>query len=211
MTRPPPCRDHDPKRLAPDQEGAAQIDADQPVEVRRRGLEQRLLDQDAGVVDQDVEAAETGDAVSNMRQHLALVGDVGLHGEGPAPLRLRSRRPPLRSSPAARGPTTATCAPSAANASGDRPPDAARAAGDQSALALQRAASGHHLAAVDAVGLPGDARCVLGGEEQIEPATSSGSIRPGRAWAARMSPSIASSLAPARAETFSASVARRAS
>ena len=126
--------DHDPKRLAADQEDAAEIDADQPVEVRRRGLEKRLLDQDARIVDQDVEAAEAGDDGLHHSQHLAFVGHVGLHGERLAPLSCnlgdhrfgRLRRRPIRQR---------NLRALRRERRGDRPPDTARPAGHKSALA----------------------------------------------------------------------------
>ena len=58
MMRPAADLHHVADRLAPGHEGAAQIDRHQPVEIRGRGLEQRLLEDDAGVVHEDVEAAE---------------------------------------------------------------------------------------------------------------------------------------------------------
>jgi hypothetical protein len=74
---------HRAQRLAPDQEDAAQVDADQPVEVGGAGLEQRLLDQDAGVVDQKIETAEPRQHGIDHRQHLVLLGDVRLQCAGP--------------------------------------------------------------------------------------------------------------------------------
>ena len=84
MIRPLPSPGHQAKRLAPDQEGAAQVDPDQPVEVFSGRLEQRFFDQDAGIVDQDVEPAEALLDGLEQSQHLRLVGDVRLHREDAA-------------------------------------------------------------------------------------------------------------------------------
>ncbi len=81
MTRPLALAAHHPDRLAADQEHAAQVDADQPVEVGGAGLQQRLLDQDAGIVDQDVEPAEARQNSVEHRDDLGLVGDVDLGRE----------------------------------------------------------------------------------------------------------------------------------
>ena len=138
ITRPSPLPGHDAQRLAPDQERAAQIDPDQPVEIRRRGLEQRLLDQDAGVVDQDVETAERGERTLEHRQHRRLVGDVRAYGEGAAAagmdlgddrLDLGLRREIVHRHMGALG----------RKRERDRAADPARSAGDQRALAVERA------------------------------------------------------------------------
>jgi hypothetical protein len=81
---------HQVDGLAPDQKSAAQVDSNQPVKVLGGGLEQRLLDQNAGIVDQDVETAEASLDSLEQGEHLCLVGNVSPDGEGfPAPTRDR--------------------------------------------------------------------------------------------------------------------------
>jgi hypothetical protein len=140
ITRPPPPPDHDPQRLAPDQECAAQIDADHPVEILGRGFEQWLLDQDASVVDQDVEPAAAGKRGLHHLRHLALVGYISLHGESEAArgADLGDHRFDLR---CRRAVHHSHLRPVRRERQGDRSPNAARSARHQSAPALERA---HH-------------------------------------------------------------------
>ena len=59
------------------------LTADQPVELGGGGVEQRLLDQDAGIVDQDVEPPRRWQGGIEHGQDLGLVGNVGPTGECP--------------------------------------------------------------------------------------------------------------------------------
>jgi hypothetical protein len=65
-------------RLARAEEGAPEVDADHLVEVRGRELVRRLRDLDAGVVDQDVEAAELVERVLEHAHDVVFLGDIAL-------------------------------------------------------------------------------------------------------------------------------------
>ena len=101
MTRPARCRAIARSASRPTRKAPRRLTPISRSKSAARGLEQRLLDQDAGVVDQHVQPAEPGQHGVEQRQHLCLVGHVRPQREGP--LAGRSRRRPPRSSPAARG------------------------------------------------------------------------------------------------------------
>jgi hypothetical protein len=67
---------HQPDRLAADKEHAAQVHRHEPVEVLRRRLQQGLLDQDPGVVDQDVETFEPGFDLAQQPQDVVFAGHI---------------------------------------------------------------------------------------------------------------------------------------
>ena len=105
-----------------------------------RGLEQRLLEKDAGVVDQNVDAAAAGEDRLDHAQHLGLVGDIGLHGKRAATAARdlgRDRLDPIRRGAVRHGHLRSL----RCECQRDRPAYAARAARDQRTLALERA---HH-------------------------------------------------------------------
>ncbi len=69
------------KTGAADQKRAPQIDRDDAVELRRGGLKQRRLDQDAGIVDQHIYLSEALNGLGDHPLHRRLVGNIGFNGE----------------------------------------------------------------------------------------------------------------------------------
>lgn len=63
-------------------EGATQVDGHDRVPVADGHLEQHVVVDDAGVVDQDGGGAQFGDDLVDGRGHRIGVGDVGAHGDG---------------------------------------------------------------------------------------------------------------------------------
>ena len=72
MMTPPPLRDHQPRCGLGDDEGGSDIQPEQQVEGRLVDFEKGLRPVDAGIVDQNVEAAEAGEGVA----HRVRAGDV---------------------------------------------------------------------------------------------------------------------------------------
>src|SRR5205085_7703256 len=84
---------HVPRGRLREEEGAADVDAEEEVEVARAELERRLRLGEAGVVDEDVEPAERPDRLAREPVRHLRVGEVAVHPvDGPelveAPLRL---------------------------------------------------------------------------------------------------------------------------
>jgi hypothetical protein len=77
-----PLLDHDPGRLAGDQEAALGHDVVLQVPVALGGLQQRLGDGQASVVDHQVDPAKGQRRLLERRGHLGFVGDVDGHRHG---------------------------------------------------------------------------------------------------------------------------------
>ena len=105
--------DQDPRRLARDEERAAGHDVVLEVPVADRRLEQRLRDRQAGVVDDEVDAAEGEHGPPEGVGDLRLVGHVGDDADRDVGAAELARRRPRRSS--ASMSATTTQAPSAAS------------------------------------------------------------------------------------------------
>lgn len=90
-----------PDRCAHTQKAASQINGENLVPAALGEVADGIEDvHDAGVVDEDVEAAKPGDHVGSQRVHGLLVGNVRLHGQEPLRRRARAqllscRRQPL--------------------------------------------------------------------------------------------------------------------
>ena len=93
MMRPPPCFFMMRKCFARAEKRAAQIDGHHLVPRLQRQLIEGAAIEDAGVVDQDIEPAETLDGLGENPDHLGFIGNVGDDGEN---LKAACRRVPAR-------------------------------------------------------------------------------------------------------------------
>ncbi len=85
---PAPALPEDRPGVLGTEKGTGEVGADHPVPVIERGLVDRRIFRNTGIVDEHIDRAEPRHGFGKQVLHRGFVGDVGRHGEGFAALRL---------------------------------------------------------------------------------------------------------------------------